>query len=63
MSVKIFSDIIGNPNRDFPACSAVPHPTAPSCETEGHLTNSDVDNFTHIKSLILFSYLLAEESP
>jgi len=29
MSMKSFSDNIGNRTRDLPACSAVPQPTAP----------------------------------
>jgi hypothetical protein len=29
MSMKKHNDIIGNRTRDLPACSAVPHPTAP----------------------------------
>ena len=29
MSMKNYSDTIGNRTRDLPACSAVPHPTAP----------------------------------
>ena len=29
MSMKNSDDIIGNRNRDLPACSAVPQPTAP----------------------------------
>jgi hypothetical protein len=29
MSMKNFNDTIGNRTRDFPACSAVPQPTAP----------------------------------
>jgi hypothetical protein len=29
MTMKNFNDTIGNRNRDLPACSAVPQPTAP----------------------------------
>ena len=29
MSMKFYSDVIGNRTRDPPACSVVPQPTAP----------------------------------
>ena len=31
MSMKKSNDTIGDRTRDFPACSAVPQPTAPPC--------------------------------
>jgi len=48
VSMKICTDTLGNLSRDFPACSAVPHPTAALRETEGHLINGVVRSCTHI---------------
>jgi len=58
MSVNIRSDVIGNPSRDLPACSAVSQPPR---ETEGRLITVDVRSCTHMTCLIISLYLRAEQ--
>jgi len=61
--VNICSDVIGYPNRDLPACSAVPQSTALPSEVESHLINGDVQSCTHITSVITFCTSVQERSP
>jgi hypothetical protein len=46
MSMKNFSDIIGNRTRDLPTCSAVPQPTAPPAACPFYMM-IDVKNYTN----------------
>jgi len=50
ISVNIRSNVICNPRRDLPPCSAVPQPAR---ETEGRLITGDVQNCTIITGVII----------
>jgi hypothetical protein len=55
MSMKNYNDTIGNRNRDFPTCSAVPQPSAPSRTPNDDDDDDDDDNDN--KSLRPFQFI------
>jgi hypothetical protein len=58
MSMKNSNDIIGNRTRDLPACSAVPHPTAPpGAQTLKYLLLPSILSILTKKCIYLLIYL------
>ena len=57
MSIKNFSDTIGNRTRDLPACNAVSQPTAPPCAPMKMLVVSIITDV--LCCTFIFAYVLA----